>query len=213
MRHEKILESRIFREWSLFRPVDAKFLKDDLRSLADLSQRYRSNARLDISVEEYPEYIFFELRDLSDKKKDSLPDIFSGVGGFVYISGALYDLMQQFELGKTRFKEVPFYEYDQTTLRTGRWYFMHIREDRRTHVQEESTGLEPRGTTGKKWRILSGSEHQIAVDPKNAADLDLWHDSSIRASTFFSDRLREAISSSGLKTQHMGFRACKVVTS
>jgi hypothetical protein len=213
MRHEKVWESHIFREWSLFHPVDAKFLKDDLRSLADLNERYRSDARLDVSVEEYPEYIFFEVRDLSDKRKNSLPDIFSGLDGYVYISGALYDLMQKFELGETRFKEVPFYEYDQTTLRPGRWYFMHVREDRRTHVQEASTGLEPLGDSGQRWRIWPGSEHQIAVNPENAADLDLWHDSAILGATFFSDRLREAINSSGLKTQHMGFRACKVVTS
>ena len=90
---------------------------------------------------------------------------------------------------------------------------MHILENRKTVVPEQSDGLRPVGTSGKFWRAYSEPGQKIAIDPNNAEDLDLWLDRTIRDRVFFSDRLKVAIKDSGLSARWLGFRPCKVVSS
>jgi hypothetical protein len=166
----------------------------------------------DIDVSEYPDYVYFEFRDLPKKTKENLPDIFTGHLGLVFVSESMRDLLMEFELGRTRFHEVELREYDQETPYPGRrWFFMHILENRRTLVPEQSTGLNPVGSEGMVWSSFSEGSSKLAVDPSSANDLDFWMDRSIRSRVFFSDRLKVAIKESGLSARWLGFRRCKTV--
>ncbi|WP_141117993.1 imm11 family protein [Leisingera sp. JC1] len=209
--HQKIWESQLLSSPGNIKSLDFFFPGADLKWRVAFQRRYAYGIEPEINTDEYPAYIFFALRDLSSKKKDNLPDLFMGHQGLVIVSGTMHDLLRTFNMGRTRFHEVPLYEYDQKTLRPRRWYFMHIREDRRTLVAEESTGLEP-ARTGKVWFPSMAGDHEIALDPETAGELDLWLDRSVSSRVFFSDRLKKAIKSSGLSTRWLGFRPCKIVT-
>nr|WP_171101615.1 DUF1629 domain-containing protein [Ruegeria sp. HKCCD7255] len=166
----------------------------------------------DIEISEYPDYVYFGYRDIARKKKENLPDIFTGFLSLIYISGEMHDLLTQFELGHTRFKEVELREYDQKTPFPGRrWFFMHIRENRKTFVPEKSVSIHPVGTKGKAWSAHPEGDNKLAIDATNACDLDLWIDRSIRNRVFFSDRLKIAIKDSGLSARWLGFRPCEIV--
>ena len=167
----------------------------------------------DIPVSEYPEYIYFTYYDLPKKKKENLPDIFRGAMALIFVSEEMRKLLTQFELGRTRFHEVPLLEYDQKTPYPGRRRFlMHILENRKTFLPDLSTGLRAVGTSGKVWQAIPEGKNQLAVDPIPANDLDLWLDRSILSRVFVSDRLKSAIKGSGLKARWIEFRPCKVVT-
>mgnify|MGYP000329478563 CR=1 FL=1 len=209
MPHKKVWECQLFSSLRNMQDIDMQFPKNDLETRVDFQRRYKNGHGSKISMAEYPDYIFFNLRDLS-KKKNSLPDVFRGRGGLAFVSSALNDLMQQFNLGDTRFNEVPLYEYDQETRRPGQWYLLHIREDRRTLVPEESTALEHTGVAGR-WRPDSSGDHKLALDPSPVGELDMWRDRSLQDGVFISDRLKTAIKSSELKTRWLGFRPCKIV--
>lgn len=212
MPHQKIWESQLLSSPRNIKSVDFFFPGADQKWRVAFQRRYAYGIEPEINTDEYPAYIFFALRDLSSKNKDSLPDMFMGHQGLVIVSGAMHDLLQTFNMGRTRFHEVPLYEYDQKTLRPGRWYFMHIREDCQTLVAEASSGLKPVGKSGGIWKPTLAGDHELALDPEEAGELDLWLDRSVRNRVFFSDRLKKAIKSSGLSTRWLGFRPCKIVT-
>lgn len=88
---------------------------------------------------------------------------------------------------------------------------MHILENHRTLVPEESKGLKPIGTGGREWSTYSTGDDKLAVDPTVVGDLDFWMDDSVMSRVFFSDRLKVAIKASGLSARWLGFRPCKVI--
>lgn len=74
-----------------------------------------------VSRQDAPDYIFFSLHDLPEKKKSVMLDIISIDNGLVVTSQAFHNLLSQFDLGDTQMFEVPLYEYDQKTRRPGTW--------------------------------------------------------------------------------------------
>jgi hypothetical protein len=73
-----------------------------------------------LTPELVPDYIFFELYDLSEKYRSSLPDWFTIIGGVHVVSEKFRDFLAGFDLGANQFFEVPLYEFDQKTRRPGR---------------------------------------------------------------------------------------------
>ncbi len=146
-----------------------------------------------------------------ERKKESLPDIFTGALVLIYVSEEMRDLLMQFDLGRTRFHEVPLREFDQRTpYSRRRWFLMHILENRKTFLPDLSTGLREVGITGEVWQAIPEGKNKLAVDPKAAENLDLWLDRTILSRVFVSDRLKAAIKASDLSARWLGFRACKV---
>lgn len=209
MMHSKVWESQLLFDTRNVQMIDVHFPGAETKDLLRFQDRY--DAVEDIPVREYPAYIHFSLRDVPKKKKDNLPDIFQGELGLVFVSGAMHDLLTQYNLGRTRFHQVPLFEHDQKTPRPGRWYFMHFLENRKTLVPEASTGLRPVGRSGRIWKSFREEGDKIALNPAAAEGLDLWLDRSLRTGVFFSDRLKCAIKDAGLNARWLGFRPCKVV--
>jgi len=112
MPHKKVWECQLFSSTRNVQMVDFMFPGVDLNRRVEFRHRYVYGLEPEFSVEEYPAYICFSLRDLPKKKKDNLPDAFIGEMGLAIVSGAMRDLLQQFDLGQTRFHEMPLYEYD-----------------------------------------------------------------------------------------------------
>ncbi|NSX54331.1 hypothetical protein [Parasulfitobacter algicola] len=88
-----------------------------------------------------PEYLYFDLYDLKEKYKNSLPDIFKVQDAVIVISQKLHDLLQNFDLGETLLFEIPLYEYNQKDRRPGTYYILHIVEKKTAFVPEASKGV------------------------------------------------------------------------
>ncbi|WP_377192234.1 imm11 family protein [Ruegeria meonggei] len=210
MTHKKVWESLLLYSTRNMQPIGVHLDAPRPEGYVAFQDRYEDAQ--EIAPSEYPDYVFFQYYDLPKKKKESLPDIFTGELALIFVSEAMHDLLTQFNLGKTRFQEVDLREYDQETPYPGkRWFFMHVLEDRKTLIPELSTGLRPVGTSGEAWRMYSEGPNKLAVDPTAANDLDFWMDRSIRSRVFFSGRLKIAIKEFGLNARWLGFRPCKVV--
>ncbi len=185
------------------------------KQAADLAKRYRfvlpgeiSSSPQDIRVEEYPDYMYPSYRE--GVSPDQMQDVFMGEHGLVVISGAMFDVLQKFNLGATRLKAIPLRGTDQVTPVDGRWYFLHVRENRNCLVPEKSTGAEPTDSS-HHWRIETDDKYRLCVDPSAAGDLDMWRDSRAMMVLFLSDRLKKAIEEAGLVIKgDSKFRECLV---
>lgn len=190
---------------------------DPLTQSVELSNRYGyvlpgsiPGSAQDIDADEYPDYMYHTYKD-SAEPHFKWKDVFIGGGGLIVISGAMFDLLQGFNLGATRLQNVPLRKHDQTTPVEDRWYFLHIRENRNCLVPEQSTGVEA-SRSADRWRVNSEAKYQLSIDPTAAADLDLWRDSRARSVVFFSHRLKQAFTAEGLAIKGGNdFRPCRVV--
>ncbi|WP_422048612.1 imm11 family protein [Shimia sp.] len=175
----------------------------------DFLRRYHIGSEEDIETDEYPDYAYFRIKG-TEKKQNALRDIVTGYNGFVVVSGDLFNVLQSFELGKTRFKRIPLLAYDRKTLISDSWYFVHFREERNCFVPSQSTGLvSQRGPDS--WTVDDDSNFHLAVDPSAAEGVDIWGDRSAVKMMFFSERLHKAITSANLNVKGMCFRRCKVI--
>ncbi|PSL18342.1 hypothetical protein CLV88_11187 [Shimia abyssi] len=120
----------------------------------------------------------------------------------------MHDLLQQFELGETRFSQVQLFEYDQKTPIEGRWYFIHIREERSSFLADQSVDLRRPIVERGRWEPGFSEDRLFVLDPEKVGDVDLWFEERVKRVVFFSDRLRQAIKAAKLKTRWMGFREC-----
>ncbi|MFY2824424.1 imm11 family protein [Ruegeria sp. MALMAid1280] len=192
MTHKKVWESLLLYGTRIVQPVEVHL--DAPRPSGYVAFQDRYEDAQDIDVSGYPDYVYFEFRDLPNKKKENLPGVFTGHLSLIFVSESMRDLLMGFELGRTRFHEVELREYDQETPYPGRrWFFMHILENRKTLVPDQSIGLRPVETKGLAWRSIPEGKNKLAVDPSSACDLDFRMDRSIRSRVFFSDRLKIAI--------------------
>lgn len=160
--------------------------------------------------EQVPDYIFFKLYDLRSSYKDNLPDLFMITGGIFVVSERFRDLLMAHELGATEFHEVPLYEYDKTTRRSGRWFLFSVIEKKPTLVPEQSAGINELPAKGI-YRSDITKRTVLAVRAASAQGADLWQDPAIRSIVFLTDRLKCAIKEAGIKARRMRMHKCVVV--
>lgn len=119
------------------------------------------------------------------------------------------DLLQQFNLGATSFRELPLFEYDQHTPRPeGPFFLMHILQFRDAFVPELSENVEKLKNVDK-WRPAPTTD-VLAVNPDAVGDADLWVDHRVKDRVFFSDRLRQAIKGAKFRTYGLSFKRCRI---
>ncbi|MGB7244994.1 MAG: DUF1629 domain-containing protein [Sulfitobacter sp.] len=161
-----------------------------------------------------PDYMYFNVYNLPEKKKNALGDMFKIRDGLIIISERMYALLQQFDTGATLFFEIPLFEYNQTDRRPGTYYILHIAEQKQALVPEESEEIKLRGTNAQQGDIWYNDYNtgKIAVSAKSAAaGADLWMDTNFRERIFVSDRLKVAIKEAGIKASALTFLPCKVI--
>lgn len=164
-----------------------------------------------VAPDQAPDYIFFDLRDLTEDYKSRTPDLFMITGGVFVASQRFRDLLIAHDLGDTQLFEVPLYEYDQKTRRPGSWYILHISAKKPTVIPERSEGIRERGTKGY-WGPDPMKDDILAVHASAAVGADLWIDPHFWLRIFLSDRLTTTIKAAGLKVRHMPFRPCVVIS-
>ena len=159
-----------------------------------------------------PEYIYFNVYDLPERKKAALPDMFEITGGLIVISQRFHDLLQDFDLGKTQLFEVPLYENNQKDRRPGTYYILHIGEQKSSFLPDESTGIRAHGSGDTlNWDSYAGEDKLALSRDAALAGVDLWMEAKMGDRIFFSDRLKSAIKNHKIKAASLKMRPCKLV--
>ncbi len=170
------------------------------------------DARVPVTREQAPDYLFFDKTGYPEKLKSSLHDLFKVGGGIIVISERFHDLLQGFDLGPTQLIEVPVFEYDQQRQRPGRFWILHIVAQKTEFVPEASENVEI-ARNGKAWwpdPAMRGDD-VIAVRASAAEGPDLWVDPTLIDRIFVSDRLYRAIKTEKITARSLKFKPCRVV--
>ena len=158
-----------------------------------------------------PEYIFFDLRDIKEDYKAKTPDLVMITNGLLVISEKLHDLLAGFDMGTSLIHEVPLYEYDQKTLRPGRWFILHITANKKTVIPEMSENVERVAPGSMKWSARVAQADVLAVRAEAAQGADLWIDTNYQGRIFLSDPLKSALKPAGIRVRQMPMRPCTVI--
>ncbi|NNK68456.1 MAG: hypothetical protein HKO95_17160 [Rhodobacteraceae bacterium] len=148
--------------------------------------------------------------DLTEKQKANLPDFFFGASRLPVISERYYDLLRDFDLGPTRFYEVPLYEYDQKTKRRDRLYLLQLNASKEALVPEECEGFRPAPGGGLESIPSNFTGGIRALLPAARKGVDLWFDPGLDSRWFYSERLYSAIKKERIRCKHWAFQKCKI---
>ncbi|MBE9591111.1 hypothetical protein IM753_09015 [Moraxella sp. K127] len=165
---------------------------------------------------EYLEHLPVKLFKEPDINYSNLPkenEIFFRItNGYLIINEKLYDVISQFNLGKTHFSQVHIYNIEtKEQLSDVPYYFINIAEKRDYLDVDNSKGL---GVSmyNPQWKqrfIGISEDDDIKLSHACLADdIDLWHEPILLKSLFFSDRLANALLDSGFTKEQLGLIRC-----
>ncbi len=205
-----------------YAPVEpyADYGEEPYRNLGHLSKEVR-NREVEFTAEHGPHCLFVSSPQWGDNRvfDDLCPIAMSGI----LVSGAMIDLLGQFNLGETQILELPLYEGlgkplsqssglkepDLSRPVPGRWGLLHVRARKDTVIEEHCKNINH--SVEAPWleiQLLSVSSRSkktvIALNADAACrGPDLWFDTRITRVPFISDRLRLAIEEAGLRVPTM----------
>lgn len=141
------------------------------------------------------------------KKVDPPPNFLTS--DLAIASDDLRTLLEQFNLGKTGFKQVTLNNpFQKQTFPNYNW--LNVCEKKSAAIVEKSEGLKgPLNSGAYKYR--PNKDDQIVVDKSALEGVDLWMDERLSCEFFFSDRLYRAIKASKLM-KNVRFVRCVVAT-
>ena len=122
-----------------------------------------------------PEFLFFKYREVREDYMAKTPDLAMIINGLTIISEKFRDLLAGFDMGTSLIHEVPLYEYDQKTIRPGRWFILHITANKKTVIPEKSENVKP-DLSGLTWSSRIAQEDVLAVHADAVQGADLWID-------------------------------------
>jgi len=126
---------------------------------------------------------------------------------FLFVSEQLRDILQGFDLGEIHFRHVKLYVNDEQPIPGNADYFyVNITETKKSFAYKESKRLIPRRT----YYDFNCSDSTIVVNASQAGGVDLWMEPLLRGAVFMSDRLYQALQSSGL-VERVKFLKCVMV--
>lgn len=145
--------------------------------------------------------------------KDS--DIFFVItNGYLIMTEKLYNVISQFNLGKTHFNQVYIYDIEtKEQLSDVPYYFINIAEKRNYLDVENSKGLainmyNPQ--IKKRYIGISKDDDIKLFHTCLENDVDLWYEPILDSSLFFSDRLANALLDSGFTKEQLGLIRCVI---
>ncbi|STY99023.1 Uncharacterised protein [Moraxella lacunata] len=167
---------------------------------------------------EYLEHLPVKLFKEPDINYSNLPkenEIFFRItNGYLIINEKLYDVISQFNLGKTHFSQVYIYDIEtKEQLSDVPYYFVNIAEKFEFLNSNESKGIRAsRYSPEEPLRYMWGAEDDdiVLLEQVQNIDIDLWHDKNLNDSLFFSDRLTQALFKAGFTQKELGLIRCVV---
>jgi hypothetical protein len=158
--------------------------------------------------EQIPEYIFADEK-YEKVPRDGLPDFF-WVRSFPIESERVRALFERFEIGTTRFHEVPIYDKDHETLLSGLWYVLNFVADVSCFSLEDSEWRKFAGRPDTGYGGNSPRKYlSVGVKADEIGARDMWADPMLRGALFFSDRMKRAVEAANL-SNIPDFRLCKI---
>ncbi len=146
-------------------------------------------------------------------------DAFIVVGSLLIVSAKLEAIISEFASDCTEFFEVPIHA-DQNGSPTDlpNHFVFNVFGTKDALIPELSENIEKPihiglGETeprpGAKWRPTNDLD-VVALDASAIEGCDVWTDPEYTRTIFFSDRLKKAIDTAGLKTHALGFKPVRV---
>ena len=167
-----------------------------------------------IPQQEMPTKLFKEINiDYNNmpKKNDIMVII---TNGYLIMSKKLYDIISQFNLGKTHFSQVYIYDIEtKEQLSDVPYYFINIAEKRNYLDVESSKGLGVSMYNPQLKQRFIGISEEDDIKLFHTClenDVDLWHEPILLKSLFFSDRLANALLDSGFTKEQLGLIRCVI---
>jgi hypothetical protein len=152
----------------------------------------------------------------------TIPDLTVINSNAIIVSGAMMDVLAEFDLGETQILELPFYHGmdvrpegarlpvfapDRARPFPGRWGLLHLLARKAAVVPEASLDFRSVGTRDEysQWRQNHTGRYRVALDPAKAwIGVDLWRDPHTPQFLYVSDRLRAAMIGAKLRTPLIG---------
>ncbi|WP_314341699.1 imm11 family protein [Simonsiella muelleri] len=143
-------------------------------------------------------------------QKDEI--FFRITGGYLVMNEKLYNIISQFNLGKTHFSQVYIYDIEtKKQLSDMPYYFINIAEKFEFLDIENSKEISVNQyfpQQRKRWIREPKNDDIILSIPVMDNIIDLWHDPLLNNSLFFSDKLVKALFDVGLNQKELGLIRC-----
>ncbi len=167
-----------------------------------------------IPQQEMPTKLFKEINiDYNNmpKKNDIM---FIITNGYLIMSKKLYDIISQFNLGKTHFSQVYIYDIEtKEQLSDVPYYFINIAEKRNYLDVEKSRGIvsnEYAPQEPLKYLAMPKDDDIQFLNNCFQNNVDMWHEPILYQSLFFSDKLVKALLDSGFTKKQLGLIRCVI---
>ena len=152
-------------------------------------------------ADELPSEMWIAARSTRDDAR-KLPH-FLNAGGFLVVSGAVADVLSNFNLGQTQLHPVRLLHSNRLDAFPGNYFLLNISEVHRYFSPQRSARFTPLDHHGSYVASVDASieDGDIAVDPAALNGPDLWIDDTILTHFFCSDRLVQALRAAKLTSR------------
>ncbi|MEM8791101.1 MAG: DUF1629 domain-containing protein [Pseudomonadota bacterium] len=173
--------------------IDYELTDNSNASRYEGSNAYKAGQQLDAA--HVPLRIFWKHKRIMPSRP-KLGDVFWITNAKVIVSEAFKTVLEGFNLGRTRFFEVPLFD-DGEQVADRKFFVLNVAEVAEVGVPEETSGA-ILGASGR-YMIPGIKGRKIAANPAAMGQLDLVHDINFGSLIFFSDRLAKAIKAAKIK--------------
>lgn len=185
-----------------------------LEKLQQSSYKFMDSWREREFITNLPIKLFKEI-DIDYNNMPSKEDIFFRItNSYLVVSEKLYNILSQFNLGKTHFSKVYIYDIEsKEQLSDTPYYFINIAEKRAYLDIENSKGLGISTYNPQLKQRFIGISADDDIKLFNVClldNVDLWHEPILDSSLFFSDRLVNALLNAGFTKEQLGLIRCMV---
>ncbi|QHQ35172.1 imm11 family protein [Algicella marina] len=170
------------------------------------SQMHRYLAGEFVSAEDMPNIAVERYHDSHEKPPKPIT-----CSTYILVSEACKVVMEQFDLGRSHFVEIPLMRYDRKSQLEERYFILNIAEVKNCFVPEESREYELfANRPGEWWPKFMPSDDDTAMTAGALKGVDLWIEERVVDNFFLSDRLRQALKKGGIKP--FSAKACRVIS-
>lgn len=194
---------------SLRKPVTSVEIEADVKRYVDAMRRNAEGEPL--PADRFPKEFYWKQ---TDRKVERLPDFFSA-NAFWVISGAVAEIMREFDMGENGLYPTRFVQRDRVTPIPDTYFCLNFGVRKSSFVPERSLNI--RGPIGhhqgyKVWQPpLPTKTDDLALDATALEGPDLWMETPTLIDTFFlSGPLVKALKAAKL-TRQMRLRRCRIV--
>ncbi len=195
----------------MLRPITHSFDDGSAEGKEKYTRGYRSNkAGESLGAEFFAPEIFVAKHAKTNYEK--LDDLFFA-GSYWVVSGAVADVMRQFDLGQCNLYPTKVLRKDRKTPIGDKWFCLNFGNIKKAYVGGGRNPA-PHIKTEELWHAMPDfgviKDDMLIVTADALSGPDIWVDPQIYDTFFVSDRLAKALKAAGV-ARPFGFKKCKIV--